>query len=200
AAAVLLGDVGDRLKLRRGEEAAGQLGADHHHAVLALAVDAVEQAEAAPLVGRQLAALVGLQALDEQIDVGLAGKPQAARGDGGRDIDDAHSDLSAGWASGARTGAGWDSESIAPANQPASPITSTPGRSVAIASPPEATSPPSVVSWVKPPGCDAPNSSAAGVASGQPRAISRPAIAPRALTPIRTTRVIAPGAMPSRIG
>ena len=100
AAAVDLGDIGERLELRRGDEAAGELGADHHHAVLALAVDAVEQAEALPLVGGYLAALECLEPLDEQVDVGLAGEAEPPGSDGRRNIDDAHSDLSAsdaGW-------------------------------------------------------------------------------------------------------
>ena len=72
--------VGERVELGRGRDAAGQLGPDHHDPVLALAVDAVDQAERAPVVGRQVAALERLEALDEEIDVGLPGEAGAAGG------------------------------------------------------------------------------------------------------------------------
>jgi hypothetical protein len=94
AAAVDLGDITERQELRRGDEAAGQLGADHHDAVLALTVDAVQQAEPAPVVGGKLAVLERFEPFDEQVNVCFAGEAKAAWCDR-RNIDDAHSDLSA---------------------------------------------------------------------------------------------------------
>src|SRR5262249_33253012 len=142
AAGESLGDVGERLELLGRDEAAGQLRADHHHAVLALAVDAVEQTERAPVVGRQLAALEGLEPLDEQIDVGRAGEPEAPGGGRGggqpprmilRNID-AHDDL--------RAGSCVRENAICSASSTTAPITSTPGSSVANAAPPSAASAP----------------------------------------------------------
>src|SRR6185436_11269531 len=188
AAGEPLGDVGERLELRGRDDAAGELGADHHQAVLALAVDAVQEAERAPVVGGQLAALERLEALDEQVDVGAAGEPEPAGRDV-RDIDDAHEDLSR--ESGARARPSWS------ASAATAPITRTAGSS------PAGGAAGSWCSWprhVEPPACDAPWTIAAGVDGGQPRAIRRAAIAARSRRPISTTRVSAPGARPSRIG
>src|SRR5690606_31764540 len=135
---------------------AGQLRPDHHLAVLALAVHAVQQAERAPVVGGQLAALERLEARDEQIDVGLAGEPEAA-GWGVRDLDDAHDDRSGAGGGGGAARAGASGSAI----EATAPITSTAGSSGGSA--PAPPSPPSSPRHVAPPACDAPDTIAAGV-------------------------------------
>ena len=88
AAAEPLGDVGERLELRGRRDAGGQLRADHHHAVLALAVDAVEQAERR--ASRRATSSPRSNAsrrCDEQIDVFVAREAEAADGGGsGRSV------------------------------------------------------------------------------------------------------------------
>jgi len=74
-------------------QTAGELRADHHHAVLALAVDPVQEAKRAPVVGRQLAALERFEALDEQIDVFMAGEAEAADGRRRGRVGNAHRDF-----------------------------------------------------------------------------------------------------------
>ena len=83
AARPALGDVGEGAELRDVQDSLGDLDPDHLRvARLALAVGAADEPEGAPLVGRQLAALVPLQGGDELVDVGLVGErePRAAEG------------------------------------------------------------------------------------------------------------------------
>ena len=85
AARVALGDVRERLELRPVEDALRDLDPQHLRvARLPLAVRAAHQAEGPPLVGRQLAALVGVERADELVDLGLVRErqPRAAEGRG----------------------------------------------------------------------------------------------------------------------
>ena len=73
-----LADLGQRLELRRGEDALRNLDAQHLHvAGLPLAVRAADEAEHPPLIGGQLAALELLERGDELVDVGLAREGEA---------------------------------------------------------------------------------------------------------------------------
>ena len=75
AARESLADLGQRLELRRGEHALRNLDAQHLHvARLPLAVGAADEAEHAPLIGRQLAALELLERRDKLVDIGFARK------------------------------------------------------------------------------------------------------------------------------
>ena len=72
-----LGDVRQRSELRRREDTLGDLDADHHRvALLALAVDAVHQAELFPRVGGDLTALELAEHRYERIQVLLVGEPE----------------------------------------------------------------------------------------------------------------------------
>ncbi len=85
AARVALGDVRERLELRPVEDALRDLDPQHLRvARLPLAVRPAHQAEGPPLVGRQLAALVGVERADELVDLGLVRErqPRAAEGRG----------------------------------------------------------------------------------------------------------------------
>ena len=78
AARELLAYIGERLELRGGEDALRNLDAQHLHvAGLPLAVGAPHEAEHAPLIGRQLAALELLERGDKLVDVGLARERKA---------------------------------------------------------------------------------------------------------------------------
>src|SRR5262249_57152154 len=68
-----------RQELLRGEHSLRDLAADHHRAVLPLAIDPVDQAEGAPRVGRKLSALELLQLGDESIQLALVRESQARR-------------------------------------------------------------------------------------------------------------------------
>ena len=76
AARPAFGDVGQGAELGDVQDALRDLDADHLHVALALAVRAAHQAERAPLVGRQLAALVALERGHELLDLGLARERQ----------------------------------------------------------------------------------------------------------------------------
>ena len=67
-----LADFGQRFELRGGEHALRNLDAQHLHvARLPLAIRAANEAEHAPLIGRQLTALELLERGDKLIDVGF---------------------------------------------------------------------------------------------------------------------------------
>jgi len=68
-ASVEVGDLGEVPHLIGGEQAAGNLGANHMHRFLALAVDAAAQAEGAELVGGEFAGGEGVSLGAEQFDV-----------------------------------------------------------------------------------------------------------------------------------
>jgi hypothetical protein len=92
-----LRDIGEREKLCRRRDATGQLRAHHHHAFLPLAIDAVEQAERPPLVGRQLAALERFETLNEQIDVLVTSKAESTERNMCWGFRDTHEILAASW-------------------------------------------------------------------------------------------------------
>ena len=74
---ILLADVGERAELIGCQDALRDLDAQHLRVGgLPLAVGAAHQAERAPLVGRQLAALVALERRDELVDIGHARERQ----------------------------------------------------------------------------------------------------------------------------
>src|SRR5262249_19852165 len=74
----LLGDLGERLQLLGVGQAVRQLHPDHVDALLALTVGTVDQAEGAPLVGRDVALLESLEHVDEGVDVLALGKTGTA--------------------------------------------------------------------------------------------------------------------------
>ena len=81
-ARVLLGDVRERAELRRGQHPLRDLHANHLRIVdLALSVGAANEAEDAPLLRCDLAALELAEHLGELVDVGIARKrqPRAAK-------------------------------------------------------------------------------------------------------------------------
>ena len=81
AARVAIGDVGERLELRAGQDALRDLDAQHLRVLrLPLAVGAAHQAERAPGVRADLAALETPERVGELVDVGLVGEaePRAA--------------------------------------------------------------------------------------------------------------------------
>ncbi len=75
---IALADVGERRELIARQDALRHLDAQHLRVGgLALPVRAANEPERAPLVGRQLAALVALERRDEFVDVGHAGEREA---------------------------------------------------------------------------------------------------------------------------
>ena len=83
AAGPALGDVGQRPELRDVQRSLGNLDPDHLRvAGLALPVGPADEAEGAPLVGGQLAALVPVEGGHELVDVGLVGERQAGAAEG----------------------------------------------------------------------------------------------------------------------
>jgi hypothetical protein len=89
AARILLAHLGQRLQLRRREQALGDLDAQHLRILgLPLAVGAADEAEGSPLVGGDLAALVLVEYGHELVDIGLTGKRQPRTAVGGLIIDD----------------------------------------------------------------------------------------------------------------
>ena len=79
AARVLVGDVGEPVELRRGQDPLRDLDADHVDVGLTLTVGAAAEAIDLELVRRHLAALEALQMLDEVVDVGGARKFERLR-------------------------------------------------------------------------------------------------------------------------
>ena len=74
-----LGDLRQSDELLGRENALRDLAADHHRPVLPLTVDTVHQAERAPGVRRDLAALECLELVDESIQLRLVGEAEPRR-------------------------------------------------------------------------------------------------------------------------